>query len=234
MKFDEWEPVYETLLDDFGFDRDADERARDRLAAQTTPFDLDRLAHVRESAVAIVGASPLLESDDAIERADAADLVFAASSAATVLESNDVRVDCMVTDADKDREARTVQELTERGTPVALHAHGDNVAEIGSILDRCTEPSILPTTQAKPRGPVRNFGGFTDGDRAAFLADSLGASELSFIGWDFDDSTVDDVKAKKLTWAERLLFWLEYRRGDKFTVLDGRREAIDTSGIPID
>ncbi|MFC6736148.1 hypothetical protein ACFQEQ_07845, partial [Halolamina salina] len=73
---------------------------------------------------------------------------------------------------------------------------------------------------------VRNFGGFTDGDRDAFLADALGAGELRFVGWQFDDPDVGELKARKLHWAERLLYWLETRRGERFVVLDGRREEL--------
>ena len=43
MRFETWEPVYETILADFGFDRTADERVRDVLAGLAEPFDLARL-----------------------------------------------------------------------------------------------------------------------------------------------------------------------------------------------
>ena len=79
---------------------------------------------------------------------------------------------------------------------------------------------------------VDNFGGFTDGDRAAFLADELGAADLRFVGWDFDDPAVGPEKARKLRWAERLLHLLERRRGDRFGVLEGRRAAIDPIPMP--
>jgi uncharacterized Rossmann fold enzyme len=87
--------------------------------------------------------------------------------------------------------------------------------------------NVLATTQAAPRGAVGNHGGFTDGDRAAFLADAAGAERLVFAGWDFDDPSVAPVKLKKLRWAERLLFVLERRRDETFSVLDGRRDALD-------
>jgi uncharacterized Rossmann fold enzyme len=85
---------------------------------------------------------------------------------------------------------------------------------------------VFPTTQVEPRPPVVNVGGFTDGDRAAFLADHLGADSLVFPGWDFDDPGVSAQKRRKLRWAARLLAWLERHRGERFSVLDGRREAI--------
>jgi len=85
----------------------------------------------------------------------------------------------------------------------------------------------VPTTQAAPASPVRNYGGFTDGDRAAFFADHFGAASLVFPGWDFEDPSVTTEKRQKLRWAERLLRWLEQRRGERFDVLDGRRDDIE-------
>ncbi|SIR84407.1 6-hydroxymethylpterin diphosphokinase MptE-like protein [Natronorubrum thiooxidans] len=232
MEFDEWESVYEAILDDFGYDRAGDERARDILASMIDEFDLECLSSVRDATVAIAGAGPSLENESALERAQAADLVFAASTAADTLAEHGVDVDCMVTDLDKNPE--TVRRLTHQGVPVSVHAHGDNIPAIRAIVPDCAAESVLATTQAAPRGPVRNFGGFTDGDRAAFLADHLGAAQLAFVGWDFDDPTVDPVKARKLAWAERLLYWLESRRGERFGLLDGRRGAIETRALPLE
>ena len=231
MEFEEWEPVYEAICRDFGYGRAGDERARDLLASLTDDFDCSRLSAARDATVVVAGAGPSLSDAVELERASAGDVVFAASTAVDVLESNGVDVDCMVTDLDKNPE--TVQRLTERGTPVAVHAHGDNLEAIREVVSDCDTEHVLPTTQAAPRGPVRNVGGFTDGDRAAFLADHLGADRLVFVGWDFDDESVDEPKAQKLEWAERLLYWLERRRDDRFDVLEGRREAIDSDAIPV-
>ncbi|ELZ01377.1 6-hydroxymethylpterin diphosphokinase MptE-like protein [Natrialba asiatica] len=225
MEFDSWNPVYEEIRREFGYERSGDERARDVLASLTAPFDLDALSPVDGATVAIAGAGPSLETDPELDRARAVDVVVAASTAVDVLASNGIEVDCMVTDLDKNPE--TVRRLTADGVPVAVHAHGDNVPAIRRVVPDCADEFVLPTTQVEPRGPVRNFGGFTDGDRAAFLADHLGAARLVFVGWDFDDETVSSMKARKLAWAERLLRWLESRREERFSVLDGRREAID-------
>lgn len=232
MNFETWAPVYDALLQDFGYDRAADEHARDVLADLTTPFDEALLPNVSDATVAIVGAGPSLETTAALERlrSPAIDAVFAASTAVDTLAEHGLPVECMVTDLDKNPD--TTVQLTESGTPVAVHAHGDNVEAVESVVPRCVEAYVLPTTQAEPHGPVRNFGGFTDGDRAAFLADYLGAGRLCFVGWDFDDSSVSPAKAKKLEWAERLLAWLEARRGERFDVLEGRRDAIDTEMFP--
>lgn len=232
MEYDEWSPVYEAILRDFGYDRESDERARDVLASLAEPFDLDRLTALRGSTVAVAGAGPSLDTPDELERARGADAVVAASTAADVLEDRGVAVDCLVTDLDKNPD--TARRFTRRGTPVAVHAHGDNRPAVREVVPDCDREFVLATTQAEPDGPVRNFGGFTDGDRAAFLADHLDAARLTFVGWDLDDPSVSPTKAKKLAWAERLLFWLEDRRDERFELLDGRRESIDTEGLPIE
>ena len=264
MEIQDWDPVYATILADMGFDREADERARDVLATlvgdggggpedgsntgapasdavdssaerqpspdddgASRPLSLDDLDFTGQR-VAIVGAGPSL--DDELDRVRAADAVVAASDAATVVRSAGIAVDCMVTDLDE--EGDVAQALTDEGTPVAVHAHGDNQEALRERVPELAVEWVLPTTQAAPADPVVNPGGFTDGDRAAFLADHCGAAELVFPGWDFDDPDVDPMKRRKLDWAERLLRWLERRRDDSFGVLDGRRAAIDESAVP--
>jgi len=222
MEFEEWEPAYERVLAAFGYDRAADERARDALAALVEPFDRRRLPAVDGATVAVAGAGPSLPSE--LDRAAGADLVFAASTAAGVCRDAGVPVDAVVTDLDGRPE--TARACSREGTPVAVHAHGDNVDAVREWVPRFDGDLLLPTTQAAPRGPVENFGGFTDGDRAAFLADALGAGGLLFVGWDLDDPTVGGLKARKLRWAARLLRWLERRREERFAPLDGRRASL--------
>ncbi|PSQ11756.1 hypothetical protein BRC99_06155 [Halobacteriales archaeon QS_7_69_60] len=212
MLYEEWQPAYRAILDDFGYNAAGDEQARDVLADLLAderplgPADIEL-----SGTVAVCGAAPSL--DDELDVARGADSVVAASTAADVLRAAGVAVDCMVTDLDKNPE--TVHELTAAGTPVAVHAHGDNVPALEAHVPRIDASAVLPTTQAEPRDPVVNPGGFTDGD------------ELVFAGWAFDDPTVGAEKRRKLAWAERLLRWLELRRGERFGVLDGRREGVE-------
>ena len=222
MHYTDWEPIYERIRADFGYDRDADEHARDVLAEYASPFDFDRL-DVTGRTVAIAGGASTLDAE--IDVANDADRVFAASTATDVLLGADVRVDLMVTDLDKN--AETGIALTRGGRPVAVHAHGDNVPLVQDVLPRMDAENVLATTQVAPVGSVHNLGGFTDGDRAAFLADHLGADRLVFPGWDFDDRGVEPQKRKKLRWAKRLLALLEARRDEQFDVLDGHRSGIE-------
>ena len=251
LSFAEWEPIYEAVLADLGFDRAADERARDvaygivdtsddadadRNVDSDTDFINDADAPLASEVVAdlettlggasvcVVGAAPSLARELAAFDPASVDAIVAASTAVDVLSEAGIDVDCMVTDLDKN--VSTAAELSRRGVPVAAHAHGDNIPALRAWLPRFNHAATLVTTQAEPRGPIRNVGGFTDGDRAAFLADACGANELRFLGWAFDDPAVDALKARKLRWAEHLLYWLERRRGERFAVLDGRREHL--------
>ena len=226
LAFTEWEPIYEAILADLGFERRADERARNVAAELVSPFSADHLADFKNATVAVVGAAPTLATElDAFDPGSV-DAVVAASTAVDVLADAGIAVDLMVTDLDKNTE--TACELTHDGIGVAAHAHGDNIPAVREWLPQFDSQHTIVTTQAAPRGSVNNFGGFTDGDRAAFIADAFGASELRFLGWDIDDPAVEPMKARKLRWAEHLLYWLERRRGDRFGMLDGRRESLTT------
>ena len=232
MEYRTWSPVYRAILEDFGYELADDERARDVLAGLAEPFDTDRLRALFDGrTVAVAGGAPSLENDVDLALARRAEAVVAASTAADVLAGAGVGVDLMVTDLDKN--VGTARDLTRSGVPVAAHAHGDNVPAVREWIPTFDPEHTLPTTQAEPRGPVENFGGFTDGDRGAFLADHFGADRLVFPGWDFEDPTVGTEKRRKLVWAERLLHWLERRREERFAVLDGRREDIDTTHLPV-
>ncbi|MXR52245.1 DUF115 domain-containing protein [Halovenus sp. WSH3] len=233
MEFDEWEPVYERILSAFGYGRGGDERVRDRLqrlVAGSETFETERVDWTGQT-VAIAGGADSLIEPTALQTARDADIVVAASVAADRLRDREIAVDCMVTDLDKN--PATVRDLTADGVPAAVHAHGDNLDLVEEWVPRLDTAFVIPTTQAEPTGAVHNFGGFTDGDRAAFLADEFGAARLVFPGWEFDDPTVDEEKRAKLGWAERLLHWLERRRDERFDILDGRRADIDRDALPL-
>jgi uncharacterized Rossmann fold enzyme len=225
MDFETWEPVYKSILDAFGYPRDDDEQARDRLETILDGADTyqpERLG-ISGATVAIAGAGPSLEQD--AERVANANIVIAASTAVDRLSSVGITVDAMVTDMDKNPE--TGSRLTEAGKPVFVHTHGDNIQAVADWVPEYTAEYVVPTTQAAPSEHVRNFGGFTDGDRAAFIADHFGADTIQFVGWDFADSTVSPTKARKLQWAKRLLYWLETRRDEQFKLLAGQRDGIN-------
>ncbi|MFB6086263.1 MAG: 6-hydroxymethylpterin diphosphokinase MptE-like protein [Halodesulfurarchaeum sp.] len=222
MDHETWEPIYERIVADFGYDPAADRQARDLLAEYVRPFDFDRL-DFDDRAVAVAGGSRTLEEElDAVRTASQ---VIGVSDGAAVLEAAGIQPDLVVTDLDGTPE--TAISLAKDGVPVAVHAHGDNMNEIREYLPQFPIEQVLGTTQVEPTDGVSNFGGFTDGDRAAFLADHFGARTLAFPGWAFGDETVSKAKRRKLMWAARLLRCLERRRKERFVVLDGWRKSLE-------
>jgi uncharacterized Rossmann fold enzyme len=98
--------------------------------------------------------------------------------------------------------------LNESGTiVVVVHAHGDNM-DLLMLGAPVQGPLLLPKSSPLPH--VYNFGGFSDGDRAVFAADELGARHITLIGFDLDDKNVDPVKRGKLFWARKLLAAIGY------------------------
>jgi hypothetical protein len=199
MQFEEWEPHYLDILGYFGFDRSQDEEAARLLASVLTRDDLPLLASLcKGKHVTICGNAPCLKNE--LKKIRGA--VFAADAAAEVLLDHNIRPDAIFTDLDGATD-RFI-EMNNKGTIIVIHAHGDNMPLLRHWVPRFRGP-IVGTTQAAPLPHVHNFGGFTDGDRAVFAADELGASGISIIGFDLDDKNVDPLKKGKLFWARKLL-----------------------------
>ena len=94
-----------------------------------------------------------------------------------------------------------LMELERRGCILILHAHGDNVHRIESVIPKLRR--FVATTQFKPFGRVYNFTGFTDGDRAVIIAKTFKARTIELAGFDFDRA--EGIKLKKLKWARKIL-----------------------------
>ncbi|HDS63255.1 MAG TPA: DUF115 domain-containing protein [Methanofollis liminatans] len=199
MRFEDWEPLYEEILEYFSFDRDADEEAARILADLLDRDDLPALdALCRGRTVTVCGNAPCLPRQ--IDRIEGT--VIAADAAAEVLYARGIRPDAVFTDLDGATDA--LVEMNRQGTVVVAHAHGDNIPLLRAWVPRFSGP-IVGTTQAEPFGRIHNFGGFSDGDRAVFAAHALGAADVRLVGFDLDDPSVDPVKRGKLLWARRLL-----------------------------
>jgi len=199
MEFKDWESHYCEILAYFGFDRAGDEEAA-RLLASLMPRDnlLSLAALTCDNPVTVCGNAPCLKD----ELGKIHGVVFAADAAADVLDVHGIRPDAVFTDLDgvSDR----LLTLNEEGTIVVVHAHGDNIALLKYWVPRF-KGQLVATTQSSPLPHVHNFGGFSDGDRAVFAADELGAEQITLIGFDLDDTDVDPVKRGKLFWARKLL-----------------------------
>ncbi|MCK9579786.1 MAG: DUF115 domain-containing protein [Methanoregula sp.] len=199
MKFADWEPHYCEILEYFGFDRAGDDEAALLLSSLLDRDNLLSLASLTEgNEVTVCGNAPRLK--DEIGKIHG--IVFAADAAAEVLDSHGIFPDVIFTDLDGATD-RFI-ELNREGTMIVIHAHGDNIPLLKHWVPRFPG-KVVGTTQSAPLPRVYNFGGFTDGDRAVFTADELGASHITLAGFDLDDKNVDPLKRGKLFWARKLL-----------------------------
>ncbi|MCP1662198.1 MAG: DUF115 domain-containing protein [Methanocalculus sp. MSAO_Arc1] len=204
MRFEDWEPHYTEILNYFGFDRESDERAAALLGEILVKNDIGQLRDlISEQTVTICGNAPSLARDlDRIEGT-----VIAADAAALHLHAHGIRPDIIFTDLDGAEEP--FLELNRQNTVIVVHAHGDNIPLLRRWVPLFDGP-VVGTTQSRPFAHIHNFGGFTDGDRAVFGADALGAERIIICGFDLSDTSVDPMKRGKLTWARRLLSLLGY------------------------
>lgn len=99
-----------------------------------------------------------------------------------------------------------------------IHAHGDNLDRLVRYV-KYIRGLIIGTSQSIPYGDLRVYGGFTDGDRAVFLAYYFGAKSIRLLGfnlssgvigryskpWMDSDSVATLAKLRKFKWAERLI-----------------------------
>ena len=207
MNFNEWEPIYVKILNDFGFSREEDERSAQLLSElleekRDSLLPLEKLRNIiKDKEVIVCGNAPRLSKDVVTLQTKREKVIVAADGATTTLLSQGITPRVIVSDLDG--VIGDIIEANERCAVIVVHAHGDNITKLKIHVPQFTK--ILGTTQSHPLSNVFNFGGFTDGDRAVYLAKALGAKKISIIGFDFEDATVGAMKKKKLLWAKRLI-----------------------------
>jgi uncharacterized Rossmann fold enzyme len=205
MDFETWQPFYEQILKDFGFSREKDEAVAgelDKLLGGNRVPDSSLRKIIRGKEVTVAGNGPNLEE----EIGDAHGVLLTADEATSVALREGLVPAILVTDLDGDV-ADQVKANAE-GTIAVIHGHGDNGPAMREWAPRFSGATVA-TTQSRPLGGLRNFGGFTDGDRAVFLADHFGAARIQLVGFDFERPNAKDVdrrtKQRKLDWAYILL-----------------------------
>ena len=232
MEYRIWAPHYERIRAEFDFPFAREEAAADRLEAllpeRARSDPLARLRAVLQGRDAVVvglapsaGPPPLWR-----RRAEgrSPSLVCADGAAAECLASGLVPT-VIVTDLD----GPVPSEISAngRGSLVVVHAHGDNVPSLEEWVPQF--PGELAGSWAgPPRGPLLDVGGFTDGDRAAYLAEHCGARRVLLWGFDFDRVEEPEGprrarKLAKLAWARRSLEFLAGRT--ETPILSWRRDG---------
>jgi uncharacterized Rossmann fold enzyme len=202
MEFEDWEPLYKEILQDFGWSREKDEEAAMQLSRLLAgkKSDLSILKKKLKGKDVLVCGNALTLSNDLDKINVERYLIIAADGATSTLLEKSIVPDIVVTDLDGYIPDEI--EANRKGALIVVHAHGDNMKKLEAVRDM---KNVIGTTQAAPLSNIYNFGGLSDGDRCVFLAHSFGARSIILAGFDFRDEKVTDIKKKKLKWARKLI-----------------------------
>ena len=246
MKIDTWLLWYDEILENFGFSREDDETCAHYLNDFLKNKGLKVTDLPSSDKFIVFGAGPslkrhlkILKNSLSIEKWKEWVLISADGATTALMEEN-ITPNIIVTDLDGKME--DILKANSQGSYLAVHAHGNNRENLKQYLPEIK--NILGTTQSIPLQNVHNFGGFTDGDRAVFLAVELGAKNIIMAGMDFgtvvtkysrpdmdqDTGPADDIKKMKLEYAEKLVKWVEHNTSVSIYNLieiDNLREILD-------
>ena len=237
-----WESRYSEIVKEFGYNKKDDLEAAILLdTIIKNPISLDVIKKtIQNKTVFCIGAGYSLKRSIEFLKKHKKIIKIAADSSLNYLLENNVVPDIVVTDLDGDH--RILKKFGKTKTIFIVHAHADNISKLhfAENFKNC-----LGTTQTKPVGKIKNFGGFTDGDRTVFLANYFSAKKIILFGMDFGKriSILSNtkrhertIKIKKLQKAKMLLEWLAKKsRSELYTtssVLDGF-EKIPSSKVDI-
>lgn len=211
--------LWDQVRVEFGYSEAADRRAAHVLAQFLTAPPCDAPAVLADAARCLQGVPVLVVgaaagAPAAVRRAPAHWRVVAADGATCAALEGGRTPDLIVTDLDGDLESEV--KSARAGSRVFVHAHGDNEETLRAWVPRFPATQLAGTCQVHPPPPLINPGGFTDGDRACYLAHALGASRLHLAGFDLDGPIGPyaghydpATKLPKLRWAGRFLRELE-------------------------
>lgn len=214
MKVTAWMQLYNEISIDFGFDPKKDYVSSAILSniIRCNSYGALNLSRFKNKKAFVIGNGPDLRKN---LKNISPDFTIVADSAIDTFCDEIGCPDIIVTDLDGN--IQKIKECSRKGTIIAVHAHGDNIPAIRRHASYFL-PNMIGTTQHSPLYNVYNFGGFTDGDRAAFLADYLKSPEITLVSFDFENPSYKTQsqpsrKLKKLKWAKHLLEILSAERG---------------------
>ncbi|MHB8634467.1 MAG: 6-hydroxymethylpterin diphosphokinase MptE-like protein [Thermoplasmatota archaeon] len=212
MEWRDWEATAAGIRAEFGYPVALDRAAALELKALSGPMrwrDLGVLVRNRRN-VTIVGCGPGLVA--ATAEIFEGKVVVACDGATQRLRHIGVVPELVVTDLDGDPEA--LKWAASQGSSMVVHAHGDNRRHVAALVPHLG-PLLYGTHQVAPEPelePLRNWGGFTDGDRAVLLCEGLGALAALLVGFEFeaDPSPYSHrwdpaTKPAKLRWAKAIV-----------------------------
>jgi uncharacterized Rossmann fold enzyme len=231
VKFVDWFPYYQNIRAEFGYSTEKDQEAANVLSKmiKRKALDVDILKKkISGKQVMVIGAGPSLEDKIGFIKQNRNFVKIAEDGVAQALIENKIKPDIVVTDLDGD--PLYLQRAEKMGSIMVVHAHGDNIDRLGKMVPKFKR--LVGSTQVMPVENVYNFGGFTDGDRAVYLAEEFEAGEIVLVAMDFgttigkySKNPIDiDVKRQKFKAGKKLL---------EILAKQSRSRLVDTSTRPI-
>jgi uncharacterized Rossmann fold enzyme len=201
MQQKEWLSLwYPRITKELNLDTALDEEALRTLSelaetASTAEEELKNL--VNRSTCVVFGAGPSLTKvfKEFIRKRNKWVYVAADGAAKIFMEHGLEPPDVLVTDLDG---GDGIIQWCSKKSIMVVHAHGDNINKLTQTVPKLISngSKIVFTTQTKPRGKVRNYFGFTDGDRAAWLCHNMGADKIILVAMDFRGDVGEYSKPK--------------------------------------
>ncbi|MHA1126266.1 MAG: 6-hydroxymethylpterin diphosphokinase MptE-like protein [Candidatus Heimdallarchaeota archaeon] len=224
LEQNEYEKIIKLLDIKPRFDKKATKILHKMLNAERVNKSLMNLEKCLKNAIVFIfGAGPSLENSIEQVKSILANnqtpiKIIAVDGAAKALLDNDLKIDVIVSDFDGS--IPTIIKSHEiNKTILLLHAHGDNIPSVKKVKQLLQKENVVGTTQISETTKVKNFGGFTDGDRAAYLASNMAAKVVVLFAFDFGDKIgryskpeiytenvpITERKSIKLSIAKKLL-----------------------------
>ncbi len=209
-----WETKYREIRNVFGYRKHEDlvsaKKLNSKIRNRYPLSDIKKT--IKGQIVFVIGAGPSLSrSIPTLKKYQNITKVVADGAVQALIEHN-IKPQILVTDLDGD--ITSIKKIGRTKIPIIIHAHGNNYDKLDIVSELQNK---IGTTQTKKFGKLENFGGFTDGDRCVFLAESFNAKKIILFGMDFGNKigkyskkkVIDrKTKLKKLEYGKKLLEWL--------------------------
>lgn len=201
MNWPNWKNYYYQIVRKLEINPEDDDQSAQLLETFFAKFSaiegdiiLQKLEMILKKPMIIAGAGPSLQQDFSMlfsglhsRKVISNFQTIAVNGATTLFHEKNVIPSIVITDLDGD--LSSIIWAINNGALTLIHAHGDNQQQISSFThqyyDIISKNDVWGTTQCKPRKKLYNFGGFTDGDRAIFLAFHFQSPLIGLIGFDF-------------------------------------------------
>ena len=191
----DWMVFYEEISRKLGINRFMDYEAARLLSKFLSniyqPIDFVKRI-ISGNNVFVFGAGPSLVNHiilfkNLMKEVNKKPIIISADGATRALLDHGIIPDIVVSDFDGGLDI--LVKAGREGSILVLHGHGDNIGLIYKAMPKLLRITkmIIGTTQVYPTYGLYNFGGFTDGDRAVYLAVRLNAFSIVLAGMDFGD-----------------------------------------------